>query len=169
MTAGGRGRAAQGAGASGLRLTLGVAAAAFAVDQALKWWIVQVLDLPERGLIDVAPPFLRLVMAWNTGANFGLGAGLGAGLWMAVAAIIATALAAWSLRMTSPLRRASAGLVIGGAAGNALDRAVYGAVADFLNMSCCGLVNPYAFNVADIAIFAGAFGLILFDGSDKER
>ena len=41
-----------------------------------------------------------------------------------------------------------------------------GAVADFLNMSCCGYENPYAFNVADIAIFAGAAGLVLFTGSD---
>ncbi len=40
----------------------------------------------------------------------------------------------------------------------------YGAVADFLNMSCCGIENPYAFNVADIAIFAGAIGLVLFTG-----
>ncbi len=47
---------------------------------------------------------------------------------------------------------------------NVIDRIVYGAVADFLNMSCCGIENPYAFNVADISIFAGAFGLILFTG-----
>ena len=39
---------------------------------------------------------------------------------------------------------------------------VYGAVADFLNMSCCGFDNPYAFNVADIAIFSGAIGLAFF-------
>jgi signal peptidase II len=37
-------------------------------------------------------------------------------------------------------------------------------VADFLNMSCCGIENPFAFNVADIAIFAGALGLVLFAG-----
>ena len=52
-------------------------------------------------------------------------------------------------------------LVLGGAIGNALDRAIYGVVADFLNMSCCGLRNPYAFNPADIFIFAGAAGLVL--------
>jgi signal peptidase II len=52
--------------------------------------------------------------------------------------------------------------VVGGALGNAADRIVHGAVADFLNMSCCGIRNPYAFNVADIAIFAGAVGLALF-------
>ncbi len=45
-----------------------------------------------------------------------------------------------------------------------VDRLIYGAVADFLNMSCCGIDNPYAFNVADIAIFAGAIGLVLFTG-----
>jgi signal peptidase II len=40
------------------------------------------------------------------------------------------------------------------------------AVADFLNMSCCGIENPYAFNVADIAIFAGALGLVIFAKGD---
>jgi signal peptidase II len=49
-----------------------------------------------------------------------------------------------------------AGIIIGGALGNAVDRLHYGAVADFLNMSCCGIDNPYAFNIADVAIFAGA-------------
>lgn len=56
--------------------------------------------------------------------------------------------------------------MVGGALGNVVDRLLYGAVADFLNMSCCGFENPYAFNVADISIFIGAFGLILFAGHD---
>jgi len=63
----------------------------------------------------------------------------------------------------------SAGLLVGGALGNVIDRILYGAVADFLNMSCCGFENPYAFNVADIAIFAGAAGLVLFSGDGKDR
>ena len=50
----------------------------------------------------------------------------------------------------------------------ALDRALHGAVVDFLNMSCCGFHNPYAFNLADVFIFAGAAGLILLDGSDNQ-
>ncbi len=58
----------------------------------------------------------------------------------------------------------SAGLLVGGALGNVIDRVIYGAVADFLNMSCCGIENPYSFNIADIAIFAGALGLVLFMG-----
>ena len=42
------------------------------------------------------------------------------------------------------------------------DRVIYGAVADFLNTSCCGFQNPYAFNIADIGVFVGAFGLLIF-------
>jgi signal peptidase II len=56
----------------------------------------------------------------------------------------------------------AAGLMIGGALGNVIDRILYGAVADFLNMSCCGIDNPYAFNVADVSIFFGLAGLVLF-------
>ncbi|WP_291738692.1 signal peptidase II, partial [Bradyrhizobium sp.] len=55
----------------------------------------------------------------------------------------------------------AAGLLIGGALGNVVDRVLYGAVADFLNMSLPGWQNPYSFNVADISIFAGALGLVL--------
>jgi signal peptidase II len=40
-------------------------------------------------------------------------------------------------------------------------------VADFLNMSCCGIENPFAFNVADICIFLGAIGLVIFTGTEK--
>ena len=58
-------------------------------------------------------------------------------------------------------QRLTAGLLLGGALGNVVDRLIYGAVADFINMSCCGIDNPYAFNVADIAMFAGAIGLVL--------
>jgi signal peptidase II len=54
------------------------------------------------------------------------------------------------------------GFVTGGALGNALDRVTYGAVADFLNTSCCGIRNPYSFNIADIFIFVGAGLLLLF-------
>ena len=37
-------------------------------------------------------------------------------------------------------------------------------------MSCCGITNPFAFNLADVAIFAGAFGLVFFsDPRDNSR
>ncbi|MEO0680061.1 MAG: signal peptidase II [Pseudomonadota bacterium] len=145
------------------------AAAGFAIDRASKWWIVEAMDLKTRFAIDVWPPFLRLRMAWNEGANFGLGAALGRDVWIAIALAISAGLLVWAATMRETTRLISVGLIVGGAIGNALDRYLYGAVADFLNMSCCGIVNPYAFNPADIFIFAGAAGLILFDGSGKQR
>ncbi|MGR3782185.1 MAG: signal peptidase II [Albimonas sp.] len=150
-------------------VVVAAACAAFLLDQASKWYVLLALDLRERLAIDVAPPFLRFTLAWNTGANFGFAADIGRGVWITAALAISVGLAIWSQKMPQVWRRASVGLLIGGALGNALDRAIHGAVFDFLNMSCCGIRNPYAFNVADVCIFAGAAGLILLDGSDKQR
>ena len=49
------------------------------------------------------------------------------------------------------------------------DRLIYGYVLDFLNMSCCGITNPFVFNLADVFIFVGAIGLVLFEGRDRNK
>lgn len=143
----------------------------FVIDQASKLYIVQGLDLARRMQIDVWPPYLTFRMAWNRGVNFGLMAGDGAATrWVliGVALAISAAVLVWMARGPHrPPALISGGLLIGGALGNVVDRLVYGAVADFLNMSCCGIDNPYAFNVADIAIFAGALGLVVFTGREN--
>ncbi len=146
------------------------AAAVFALDQLTKWLVVHAMDLKSVGHIDVLPPLLTFRMAWNRGVNFGLLADDGdLTRWLLIA--LALAISAWVIwwmqaeDRTLPL--VAAGLLIGGAMGNVSDRLIYGAVADFLNMSCCGIDNPFAFNVADVAIFAGVIGLILFTGEKK--
>ncbi len=143
------------------------ALAAFLADQLSKYLVVHVLNLKELGGMEVLPPFLNFRMAWNYGMNFGL---FDMSRWLLI--VISVAISVWVLswvRKEGAGRWAhvSAGLLVGGATGNVSDRLRYGAVADFLNMSCCGIDNPFAFNVADIAIFAGAVGLILFT-SDKK-
>jgi signal peptidase II len=142
--------------------------ATFALDQASKQAVVFGLRLIDLGVIDVFPPYLTFRMAWNTGVNFGLfshDADYARWGLIAVALAISVWVWIWTLREgASKPAQISAGLLIGGAIGNVIDRLVYGAVADFLNMSCCGIENPYAFNVADIAIFAGALGLVIFSG-----
>jgi len=147
------------------------ALAVFALDQLSKWWIVHLLSLDTRGRIDVWPPFLTFRMAWNQGINFGLfasSADLARWFLIALALAISAWVIWWVRREALDLRgRVSAGLLVGGALGNVVDRVLYGAVADFLNMSCCGIHNPYSFNVADIAIFFGAVGLILLTGQKK--
>lgn len=141
------------------RIIVVVALAIFAADQLSKWWVLDVMGLPERLAIPVLPPFLSFRMAWNTGINFGLfGGGSEATRWIlvAISVLVSAALTWWVLRRRSGALALGAGLVVGGAIGNAVDRVRHGAVADFLNTSCCGINNPFSFNIADIAIFAGA-------------
>ncbi len=147
-----------------------IAAAVFVLDQATKLAVVHVLDLINRGEIDVFPPYLTFRMAWNYGINFGLlSNGSDLARWgLIVLAVVISAWVVWWMRRETGNWKAelSGGLLVGGALGNIIDRIAYGAVADFLNMSCCGIENPYAFNVADIAIFAGALGLVIFAKGD---
>ncbi len=155
-----------------MRLTLWLAAVILLIDQALKYWVVHVLRLDRVREIDVLPPWLNLRMAWNQGVNFGLFASDQSVMrWVLVAVAIAISLWIWIWVWRSNgglLARISAGLLIGGAIGNVIDRLWYGAVADFLNMSLPGWQNPYSFNVADISIFAGAIGLILLPQKPKQ-
>lgn len=154
-----------------MKLTLWTAVWIFGVDQASKYLVVQALDLKDRLQIDVIPPFLTFRMAWNRGVNFGIGAGFDMRwLLIAIAIAISAVVLYWVNREGgSKWTYLSAGVLVGGALGNVVDRLVYGAVADFLNMSCCGFENPYAFNVADIAVFAGAIGLVIFTGNSKPK
>ena len=127
-------------------------------------------QLPYPPTVEVFPPFLILRMAWNRGVNFGLFADLDM-RWVLIAVAFAiTGAVIWWLRRAdgSKWGYISAGFLIGGAMGNVIDRFFYGAVADVLNMSCCGINNPYAFNVADICIFIGAIGLA-FLADDKKK
>ena len=156
-----------------MKLLWSVAAVTFVLDQLTKWLVVHVMGLAQKGEILVFPPFLQFRMAWNYGINFGLLSGerdITRWVLIAVAIGIVLLVLVW-LRRDPPGRMGfvSAGLLIGGAVGNVIDRLLYGAVADFLNMSCCGIDNPFAFNVADIAIFAGAIGLALMPGKPEGK
>lgn len=141
----------------------------FLADQASKYLVLHTLDLRRIGAIDVWPPFLNFRMAWNDGINFGLfGDGSDAMRWIliAVALVVVAGVLIW-LRRDPPATHGmiAGGLLVGGALGNVVDRVLYGAVADFLNMSCCGINNPFAFNIADVAVFVGAMGLVFFPGT----
>ncbi|MCF3974200.1 signal peptidase II [Paracoccus salsus] len=148
-----------------MRLVAWVAAAIILADQALKYWVVHVMRLDRLREIDVLPPWLNLRMAWNQGVNFGLmSSDQDITRWILICVAVAICLWVWIWMWRSDagrIARIAGGLLIGGAIGNVIDRLAYGAVADFLNMSLPGWQNPYSFNVADIAIFAGAIGLVL--------
>ncbi len=136
----------------------------FLADQLTKFVVLNRLSLPDIGVIEVLPPWVKFTMAWNRGVNFGLFAGeSGVTRWILIVLSLAISLwlLIWARKLGSVAGQIFAGLIIGGALGNVVDRLAYGAVADFLNLACCGFANPYAFNIADIAIFGGAFGLVL--------
>jgi signal peptidase II len=140
------------------------AVAAFVVDQASKYAVVFGLELWRRGGIEIFPPLLNFRYGENRGINFGLFDGESdSSRWVLIGlALVICGIVHWWVRRhdLTPLGFASAGLLIGGALANVFDRSVYGYVLDFLNMSCCGIYNPFVFNLADVFIFAGAIGLV---------
>lgn len=153
------------------KLLLISTASILTLDQITKYLVVFYMNLIERGQMSVWPGFIHFHMAWNSGINFGLFSNNGlAARWIliVIALGICGVVTYWMRRETRSIALISAGMVIGGALGNVVDRILYGSVADFLNITCCGLHNPFAFNVADIAIFAGLLGLILFAGDTKK-
>ncbi len=143
---------------------LGLAALAvvFAADQASKTWILDGLQLPELGRVDLLPG-VSLTMVWNQGVTFGLfkaDGRWGALLLVAVAVAIVAALAVWLRRAESALVAVALGAIAGGAIGNVLDRLRYGAVVDFIHLHAGGW-SWYVFNVADAAIVCGVAALVL--------
>lgn len=110
-------------------------------------------------------PFFQLVVLYNEGAAFSFLADAGGWQrWMlsGVSLIVSIGICIWLLRLTSEQRilRWSLALILGGALGNLIDRALFGHVIDFLVL----YYDPYyfpAFNVADAAISLGACGLLL--------
>ena len=146
------------------RFGLVVAVIACAADQALKTWLVGIYDLPNRGVVKLAP-FVDLVMTWNTGISYGWfqqEGPLGQAALLAFKAIAVALLWIWLTRAHSRLVALSLGLIIGGAVGNGIDRWTYGAVADFVLLyaqTATWRFNWYVFNLADVAIVAGVVGL----------
>ena len=110
-------------------------------------------------------PFLALRKAYNYGAAFSfLGDASGWQRWFFIilALVVIGILVAWLRRLpvTDTRARLALVLILGGAAGNVIDRLVYGYVIDFIDVFYGSWHWP-TFNIADSAIFVGAFLLIL--------
>ena len=148
-----------------LRPGLILAACILVADQAAKFYMLDILDLPEIRHIPLlaAGPFgFDLTMVWNRGVTFGMLAGDSAWTQFALAALallIAGFLLRWMARAENRLTALALGAVIGGAVGNVIDRLRFGAVADFLDAHAWGW-HWYVFNVADAAIVLGVAALV---------
>lgn len=145
-----------------IRNGLLIALAIFIADQAVKWWMLDILMIADRGPISVTP-FFSLVMVWNRGISFGMLNALPHThlLFSGLAIVISSLLVLWLKKADHPWLVVGLGLIIGGAVGNMIDRLRFGAVADFFYFHVAEFYWP-AFNIADAAICIGA-GLIILE------
>jgi len=159
-----------------LRAGIVAALVALVLDQATKLWLLFVFELGRRGAVQVTP-FFDLVLAWNTGISYGWfqqDGPIGAAILLGFKVIAVIALAIWMARSKTRLATIGLGLIIGGAIGNAIDRAAYGAVVDFalFHIQWGGkTLNWYVFNIADAAIVVGVAALLYdsFRGPDAVK
>jgi len=135
-----------------------------AFDQLAKYLVVQRLELHES--VAIVPGLLDFTHVRNTGAAFGL---LNAvefpGKPLVIAAIALAALAvmgAYAAQLPPEHRVARTGLalILGGAAGNLIDRIRQGYVVDYVDVYR-GDWHFWAFNVADAAITVGVILIVL--------
>ncbi len=141
-----------------MRAVLATAAGVVALDQLTKALVLSRLD---HGIpVSVIDGFLALTLVMNTGLAFGLLAGLPPSWrWLVAllsigALVVLARVAVRVLAQGSRLDTLAIGLVFGGAVGNLIDRARFGAVVDFVDVYFRGWHWP-AFNVADSAITVG--------------
>jgi signal peptidase II len=140
------------------KLAYGTALAVFLVNLLLEYWL---MDVPQRAVL--VPGFLDFQPAWNRGVSFSLftqDSETGRTMLMAVLALISAGVAAMAWRASDGLSALGYGLLLGGALGNLFDRAVYGAVFDFLYLHL-GAMALFICNFADIAISLGVALLLL--------
>jgi signal peptidase II len=147
-----------------LRLAALVAGVILILDQVTK--AIALRTLAPGAPVPVVDGFFSLTLVMNPGLAFGMLASAPEAWRWVVAALSVAALAVlgWiGLRMVAGAgwwARAALGLVFGGAVGNLIDRARFGAVVDFLDFYWRGWHWP-AFNVADSAISVGVAVLAL--------
>lgn len=109
--------------------------------------------------------FFNIVLVWNFGVSFGMfNDGAGSAQQTTLLAIMTLAIVGVLIYMLKSAKNNylayAYGLVIGGALGNLVDRILYGAVVDFLDVHVSGFHWP-AFNVADSIILIGVLLLVL--------
>jgi signal peptidase II len=149
-----------------MRATAFIAAAAvFALDRVSKWLIGR--EVGDADTHHIIPGFFDIVHSENRGVAFGI-LNDSPSEWrtaflvaLSLGAVIFVATMLWKPERLDRLSRWGLALVLGGAAGNLFDRAIWGSVTDFLEVYYREYHWP-TFNVADSAIVIGS-GLLLID------
>ncbi len=144
------------------RAAYALAAIVLLIDQFVKWWIIEIVELQSRVSVPVLP-FLSLTWVENRGVSMGMlqaDGDLGRWVLVGLTGLIAAVVAIWIRRERHWPEALALGLVLGGAMGNIIDRIRFGYVVDFVHLHA-GQWSFYVFNVADAAISVGVVILLL--------
>jgi signal peptidase II len=136
----------------GWALALATVGVVVAIDQLTKAWVLATVDPHERINVFFGIDITRVK---NTGVAFGALAGSGTLVLIAVGAAMIGLLAYFAAHIDKPWLWLPVGMVFGGALGNLADRARIDGVTDFIDP----VLWP-AFNVADMCIVIGVFGVL---------
>jgi signal peptidase II len=126
-----------------------IAAAIVCLDQLTKYLVTS--SVTPGSPVEVFS-FFHLVNVKNTGAAFGMLKGLGNNFFIAVSALALVLIVILILKGIDGILGFS--LILGGAAGNLIDRLAYGHVRDFIDLFAGDYHWP-AFNIADSALTVG--------------
>ncbi|WP_038058105.1 signal peptidase II [Thermodesulfobacterium hydrogeniphilum] len=146
-----------------MRLFWIIANIVFILDKITKFFVIKITYPYKEVLIQICP-VLNIVKYWNKGIAFGLFSKSGNLVsWLLIGSTFIILLGSflWAKNIAKEkkdnLSLVALGMLFGGGLGNLVDRIVYGAVLDFIDLHIKHYHWP-AFNVADIAI---TFSLIL--------
>lgn len=137
-----------------------------ALDQASKAGFRSLFGDEGPDSIEILP-VVNIVAVWNYGISFGLfNSGQPSWYRTAIFTIVSLGIVAvlilWLASARTRVAETGLALIIAGALGNVIDRLIFGAVFDFLQLHTADLYAP-AFNLADAAIAVGVL-LMLIDG-----
>ncbi|MBI3170485.1 MAG: signal peptidase II [Chloroflexi bacterium] len=137
-----------------------VAAGIIALDQWTKWLVIQSIPLNTSWLpesMQWLSPYARLLHIQNRGVSFGLFQN-GNTFFIILTTVIVVAIVYYVSHMDHPSdwMWVAAGMYLGGAVGNLIDRLTLGAVTDFISVG-----TFYIFNVADASINVSVVLLLL--------
>ena len=145
-------------------LFVGPALSILLLDQVCKWLASNHLE--QYQILSVIPGFFNLILVKNRGMAFGILSQSRSGLsyyFLVATTIVATGVIIFFFYWTKRNQKwltVGLSLILGGAIGNLIDRVRLGYVIDFLDFFLKGYHWP-AFNVADSAVTAGVFWLLI--------
>lgn len=149
----------------------------FVLDIGSKLWAQSYLTQELLDPANVRPFTVRLTLAYNYGASFGMLSGVSGGRWILTVLGVFAMYFIYYMHKRPEIRfalyRVGLALVAGGAMGNLVDRIVFGRVTDFIQMwlfRSVPITWPWpTYNIADVLLLVGVGCLVIFSLRPESR